>query len=201
MTQFDIDNTLKNLPEKPGVYRFYGAGDTPLYIGKAKVLKNRVSSYFMAHRLADNPRLQLMVEQIERVDYTVVSTERDAIILEANLIHNLQPKFNILLKDDRNYLYVRITAPLTINAGYQTKGYKESVQNRDLENLETNIEISTIQDNETLLDYDNILYEVKKNLNFVPIIEKKTVRAEVINPKFKAVKKAATKNTMSSRDL
>jgi excinuclease ABC subunit C len=109
MTIGQIQNILKNLPHEPGVYRFYGMADNLLYIGKAKNLKNRVSSYFQTSRHEDNIRLQNMVSQIERVDYTVVKNEKESLILEANLIHNLQPKYNIQLKDDKSYLYVRIS--------------------------------------------------------------------------------------------
>ncbi len=109
MTPGQIQNILKNLPQQSGVYRFYGMADNLLYIGKAKNLKNRVSSYFQISRHEDNIRLQNMVSQIERVDYTVVKNEKESLILEANLIHNLQPKYNIQLKDDKSYLYVRIS--------------------------------------------------------------------------------------------
>jgi excinuclease ABC subunit C len=104
-----IANILKNLPNLPGVYRYYGAADNALYVGKAKNLKNRVSQYFQNNKLDSNPRLQTMVAQIERLEYTIVNTEKEALILEANLIYNLQPKYNVLLKDDRSYLYVRIS--------------------------------------------------------------------------------------------
>jgi excinuclease ABC subunit C len=104
-----IRNTLKNLPSEAGVYRFYSISDELLYVGKAKNLKNRVTTYFQANRIEGNARLSLMVSQIARIDYTIVSSENESLILEANLINSLQPKYNILLKDDRNYLYVRIT--------------------------------------------------------------------------------------------
>ncbi len=99
---------IKNLPHKPGVYRFYALDDSILYIGKAKDLKNRVSSYFQEGR-PKNQRLTLMISQIKRIEYTVVNSEKESLILEANLIHELQPKYNILLKDDKSYLYVRIS--------------------------------------------------------------------------------------------
>ena len=108
MSQSKFKDIVKNLPKKPGVYRFYSFDDTLLYIGKAKNLKNRVSSYFQEGR-PKNERLSLMVSQIERVEYTVVANEEESLILEANLIHNLQPKYNVLLKDDKNYVYIRIT--------------------------------------------------------------------------------------------
>lgn len=103
-----FESVIRNLPQKPGVYRYYGVGDTLLYIGKAKNLKNRVSSYFQDGR-PKNERLTLMISQIERIEFTVVESEKESLILEANLVHELQPKFNILLKDDKNYLYVRVT--------------------------------------------------------------------------------------------
>ena len=110
MTQQAIAKIINNLPQDSGVYRFFGLDDNLLYIGKAKNLKNRVSSYFRTSRIADNQRLKNMVDQIDRVDWTVVKTEKEALILEANLIHNLQPKYNIALKDDKSYLYVRINS-------------------------------------------------------------------------------------------
>lgn len=175
MTKLEVQNLVKNLPSLPGVYRFYGAGDIPLYIGKAKVLKNRVSSYFVEHRLADNPRLQLMVLQIVRIDYTVVSSEKDALILEANLIHNLQPKFNILLKDDRNYLYVRITNPnqKVSNSPVEKHKVGDSYGNIEYEQATTsgvvhNSSSNFIEPKPNLLNYDKELYEVNKKLNFIP---------------------------------
>lgn len=105
----DFKETIKNLPQKPGVYRFYDRDSGLLYIGKAKNLKNRVSSYFQEGR-PKNQRLTLMISRIARIEYTVVASEKESLILEANLIHNLQPKYNILLKDDKSYVYVRITS-------------------------------------------------------------------------------------------
>ncbi len=103
-----IKEVVKSLPHQPGVYRYYSSDEILLYIGKAKDLKNRVSSYFQEGR-PKNERLMLMVSQIERIEYTVVQSEKESLILEANLINSLQPKYNILLKDDKNYCYVRIT--------------------------------------------------------------------------------------------
>lgn len=104
----DIKKTVSSIPHKPGVYRFFGIDDELLYIGKAKDLKNRVSSYFQEGR-PKNERLSLMISQIIRIEYTVVATEKESLILEANLIHHLQPRYNVQLKDDKSYVYVRIT--------------------------------------------------------------------------------------------
>jgi excinuclease ABC subunit C len=109
MTQSHWDSLkdiVRNIPHKPGVYRYYGEDDQLLYIGKAKDLKNRVSSYFQEGR-PKNQRLTLMISQITRIEYTVVESEKESLILEANLIHELQPKYNIQLKDDRSYVHVR----------------------------------------------------------------------------------------------
>jgi excinuclease ABC subunit C len=100
---------IKNLPNKPGVYRFYDIGDNLLYVGKAKNLKKRIASYFQTNK-SHNQRISLMISQIDRVDFTVVSSEKESLILEANLIQNLQPKYNIQLKDDKSYIYVRFTS-------------------------------------------------------------------------------------------
>ena len=107
-----ISKALQNLPPLPGVYRFYNSSNELMYIGKAKNLKNRVRSYFQdRYRLIESrgQRIDLMVSQIYRLDYTVVSSEKESLILEANLIHSLQPKYNVSLKDDKSYLYVRVT--------------------------------------------------------------------------------------------
>jgi excinuclease ABC subunit C len=106
--QLEFAKIIKEIPQKPGVYRFYGQENNLLYIGKAKSLKNRVSSYFQKSR-PRNERLTLMISQIVKIEYTVVNSEKESLLLEANLIHELQPKYNILLKDDKSYLYVRIT--------------------------------------------------------------------------------------------
>jgi excinuclease ABC subunit C len=99
---------IKNIPQKPGVYRYYTEDNLLLYVGKAKKLKARVSSYFQDGR-PKNQRLTLMISQIYRIEYTVVETEKESLLLEANLIHNLQPKYNILLKSDQSFSFVRIT--------------------------------------------------------------------------------------------
>lgn len=104
-----IQNSIKNLPTKPGVYRFYNQRQEIIYIGKAKNLKNRVSSYFQQGR-PKNQRLTIMISQIYRLDYTVTKTEKEALLLEANLIYKHQPKYNVLLKNQQNYSYIRVTS-------------------------------------------------------------------------------------------
>jgi excinuclease ABC subunit C len=109
VNQIQINEFLSSLTTQAGVYRFYALDDSLLYIGKAKNLKNRVSSYFQNSR-DKTQRISLMVSQIERIEYTVVKSDKEAILLEANLIHSLQPKYNIALKDDRSYIYIRRTS-------------------------------------------------------------------------------------------
>ncbi|MCL2861770.1 MAG: excinuclease ABC subunit UvrC [Firmicutes bacterium] len=101
-----LQETLASLPLSPGVYFFKNAGGEILYIGKSNSLKNRVSSYFNAS--AKNERLTLLVQSIEQIDYILALSEKNALALEANLVKKHQPKFNILLKDDKHPPYIKI---------------------------------------------------------------------------------------------
>ena len=98
---------IKQLPESPGVYRFYDSKGALLYIGKAKNIKKRVSSYFT--KSAGMPaRIRVMVKLIHQVEFTTVATEKDAFLLENSLIKQYQPRYNIDLKDDKSYPYIVI---------------------------------------------------------------------------------------------
>ena len=97
---------LKTLPPNPGVYQFYDENDTVIYVGKAKNLKKRVSSYF--NKTHDNNRTRLLVKKIIRHEHIIVPTEVDALLLENNLIKKYQPKYNVLLKDDKTYPWICI---------------------------------------------------------------------------------------------
>ncbi len=96
------------LPQEAGVYRFYDDEDNLLYVGKAKFLKNRVSNYF-ANLAQHSNKTKQLVSQIHRIEFTIVPNEYDALLLENSLIKTNQPKYNILLKDDKSYPYICIT--------------------------------------------------------------------------------------------
>ena len=103
---FDIEAELKKLPHKPGVYIMRNIDDEVIYVGKAISLKNRVSQYF--RKTNKTNRILKMVSCIDHFEYIVVDNEAEALILECNLIKKYRPKFNVLLKDDKTYPYIKI---------------------------------------------------------------------------------------------
>ena len=103
---FNIEEELKKLPNKPGVYVMRDKNDTIIYVGKAISLKNRVRQYFRKNN--KTARIEKMVSLIDHFEYIVVDNESEALILECNLIKKNRPKFNVLLKDDKTYPYIKI---------------------------------------------------------------------------------------------
>jgi len=103
---FDIEEELKKLPKSPGVYIMKDKNDNVIYVGKAVVLRNRVRQYFRKNN--KTPRIEKMVSLIDHFEYIVVGSEDEALILECNLIKKHRPRFNVLLKDDKTYPYIRV---------------------------------------------------------------------------------------------
>lgn len=102
-----LKNIVLNMPDKPGSYQFYDDQHTIIYIGKAKRLKTRVSSYF--HKEVDRYKTKVLVSKIQDISYTVVNSEEDALLLENNLIKKYNPRYNVLLKDGKTYPSICIT--------------------------------------------------------------------------------------------
>ncbi len=106
MTSSSIEIQVQTLPDTPGVYQFFDAKDTIIYIGKAKNLKKRVRSYFNKHH--DYGKTNVLVKKIRNIKHIVVDSETDALLLENNLIKKYQPRYNVLLKDDKSYPWICI---------------------------------------------------------------------------------------------
>ena len=105
---FDIQEELKKLPAKPGVYIMHDKTDAIIYVGKAISLKNRVRQYFQSSR-NKGPKIEQMVTKIARFEYIVTDSELEALVLECNLIKEHRPKYNTMLKDDKTYPYIKVT--------------------------------------------------------------------------------------------
>lgn len=105
---FDIQEHLKQLPAEPGVYLMKDKFDNIIYVGKAKVLKNRVRQYFQSSK-NHSSKVKSMVKNIDKFEYIITDSELEALILECNLIKKYKPKYNVLLRDDKTYPYIKIT--------------------------------------------------------------------------------------------
>lgn len=104
----DIQDKLRLLPDKPGVYLMKNADGDIIYVGKAVSLKSRVRSYFQSSR-AHSPKVRSMVAQVEDFEYILTDSEIEALILECNLIKKHRPRYNVRLKDDKSYPYLKLT--------------------------------------------------------------------------------------------
>lgn len=105
---FDLEEELKKLPAKPGVYIMHDKFDNIIYVGKAKILKNRVRQYFQSHR-NHSPKIIQMVSRVAYFEYIITDSELEALVLENNLIKEHRPKYNTMLKDDKTYPFIKIT--------------------------------------------------------------------------------------------
>ena len=116
---FNIEEELKKLPNKPGVYIMHDKNDTIIYVGKAISLKRRVTQYFRKNKKTQ--RIQNMVALIDHFEYIVCDNEAEALVLECNLIKKNMPKFNVLLKDDKTYPYIKINVKADFPDVYMTR--------------------------------------------------------------------------------
>ena len=107
MTKDELREKANDLPLAPGVYLMMDSGEQVIYVGKAKKLKNRVSQYFQ-DTASHNSKTKMMVSQVDRFDTILVRSEFEALVLENSLIKRHMPRFNILLKDDKGYPFVRL---------------------------------------------------------------------------------------------
>ena len=105
---FNLEDELKKLPDKPGVYIMHDKQDTIIYVGKAKVLKNRVRQYFQSNK-NHSAKVVQMVSHIAYFEYIVTDSELEALVLECNLIKEHRPKYNTMLKDDKSYPFIKVT--------------------------------------------------------------------------------------------
>lgn len=115
-----IQEFVKNLPNKPGVYRMFDEDSNVLYVGKARNLKKRVSNYARGH--GHNNRIARMIRATHYMEFVVTNTETEALLLEANLIKRLRPRFNVLLRDDKSFPYIIITGDSRAPAIYKHRG-------------------------------------------------------------------------------
>ena len=124
---FIIEEELKKLPGKPGVYIMHGEKDEIIYVGKAISLKNRVRQYFQTSR-NKGAKIEQMVTHITRFEYIITDSELEALVLECNLIKEHRPKYNTMLKDDKSYPFIKVTVNEHIQECFCQKDEKRQGQ-------------------------------------------------------------------------
>ena len=157
LKEFDINYELKKLPDLPGVYIMYDKDDKIIYVGKSVSLKNRVRSYFTTNH--KYKKVQAMVEHIHRFEYIIVNNETESLVLEANLIKKNRPKYNINLKDDKQYPYIKIT----------NEKFPKILKVRDIKEDKAQYfgPFPTISDLEKLMELSILIYNIRDcKLNF-----------------------------------
>lgn len=164
---FDIQEEIKKLPKLPGVYIIKNSLEEIIYVGKAISLKNRVSQYFRSQK-NHPPKVRLMVKNTEKFEYIITDSEIEALILEANLIKKHKPKYNILLRDDKQYPYIRI------NTGEK---YPRVVKSRDKNKKKGKLygPYTNVTALNTVLEMINSLYKLRTcnlNLNKGPVLKR-----------------------------
>lgn len=128
-----LKRKLKTLPASPGVYLFKNKTDEVIYVGKAKILKNRMRSYFFQNH-GTEPRTALLIANIADLEYIICDTETEALLLENNLIKKYQPRYNILLKDDKNFQFIKIDYSTEIPQIYTVRKLDQTATARPLPN-------------------------------------------------------------------
>src|SRR5580658_2537892 len=103
-----VREKVRDFPDAPGIYLFKNAYDTVLYVGKAVSLKKRVASYFNKNSL-DSPKIRSLVSQVDHLEFIVTTDESQAFLLESNLIKRHRPRYNVVLRDDKSYPYLKLT--------------------------------------------------------------------------------------------
>jgi len=150
--QFDILEYIKNLPASPGIYKYLDINNKIIYIGKAKNLKKRVSSYFIKKH-HDYPKINIMIKKIKTIEYLVVESEEDALFLENNLIKKYQPLYNIKLKDDKTFPWICIS-----NEPFQRVFLTRDINNKQHEYFGPYTSVFMVK---TLLNLINKLYTIR----------------------------------------
>ena len=119
----ELRRRSRRLASAPGVYRMLDAEQTVIYVGKAQNLRRRVGSYFMRIE-AHTPKVRAMVEQVRDLEVVVTRNETEALILESNLIKELKPRYNIVLRDDKSYPYIYVTADASLPSAERPPSYR-----------------------------------------------------------------------------